>query len=81
MTRRSPAAWGALGAVLARALTVEPPAWVSEATREAVALALAGYVRDARTALVGRSTRAAPGVLGLARSAYQRALADGWLSE
>lgn len=79
-SRRSPAAWGALGAVLARALAVEPPAWVSEATREAATLALAGYARDARTALVGLSTREAPCVLGLARSAYQRALSGGWLS-
>lgn len=72
--------WATLGAVLARVAAVEPPAWVSEHTATAVALALAGLTRDARIALAGRTTREAPVVLGLSRRALMQALADGWLS-
>lgn len=78
--RRSPSVWGSLGAVLHAVAHTPPPPWVSESTVSAVRLALVALSGDARAALEGRTTREAPGVSGLARSAYQRALADGWLS-
>lgn len=72
--------WPQLGAVLSRVLALPPPAWVSEDTLTAAGLLLQGLARDARVAVVGRSTREAPGVLGVARSVYLTAL-SGWMRE
>lgn len=72
--------WPHLGAVLARVLALPPPAWVSADTLACAGLLLRGLARDARVAVVGRSTREAPGVLGVARSVYLTAL-SGWMRE
>lgn len=72
--------WPQLGAVLARVLAAPPPAWVSEDTLAAAGLLLRGLARDARVAVTGRSTREAPGVLGVARCVYLTAR-GGWMGE
>lgn len=71
--------WPQLGAVLARVLAATPPAWVSEDTLTTAGLLLRGLARDARVAVTGRTTREAPGVLGVARSVYLTAR-GGWMT-
>lgn len=82
MRGRPADSWGTLGAVLARVVALDAPAWVSADTQHAAGVLLRRLRRDAVRVLTEHGPSATAGVLGVSRDTLHaaRTEADGWLS-